>query len=193
MRKVLKSKKSVTGGFLGYRYACRKCAAVLADTSVGPDGRARGESSPGGYFAGRALTVDEVPACKAHPKANVSEEAVPEPADRFFDYMDAKEKAAEQAGSVLRKLGFDYWTTGGGCMAWGLEGALDGKVVEVLITVEGGCDAPERCDEPILVGAREDATGEEIWCREFDGVTSFMEAVKRGEVVLPETPRPASM
>lgn len=193
MRKVLESKKQVKGGLLGYRYTCRKCRVVLADTSVGRDGRPRGEANPGGYFAGRKLDVTEVPLCLAHPKANVAEEAVPEPEDRFFAYMDKREAAAAEAGAVLRKLGFGYWTTGGGCMAWGMEGDVDGDLVQVLVTTESGCDAPERCNEPIMVGASNAEDGEPLWLREFTGVTAFVEAVARGEVKLPGPVKPAPM
>ncbi len=63
----------------------------------------------------------------------------------------------------LRKLGFETWSTGGGCTALGLTLAGD---EEILVTDgEDGTGEPTAASKSLMVGLRNTDTGAEIECR----------------------------
>jgi hypothetical protein len=148
--------------FIGYRYECVGCGKVLADTSVGPDGRLRGEGNPGGFFPGRQFTKDEQAtlglehAEHAHFEAGVDaapavrEMGVEEPPGRFQRWMEEQEKSAKEVADLVKPLGFEFYHTGGGCTAWVLRGMLDGRRVEAWST-DGNLSASEKLTDPFMV------------------------------------------
>jgi hypothetical protein len=84
----------------------------------------------------------------------------------------------KQAFEKLKAMGFNLETTGGNCTGYMKEidnGVTESKAQVLITSDEADAQAPEREDEPIIVGFY-DCTGEKTGALRFKNLAAFLNA-----------------